>query len=87
MNSPFAGDEMVELSVIEVSATLGGRNPLLLTVTSNWADALGEEVFIQTCEKAKFKAFVSSLQESGKKKNAKKKDLSELTKIYNKIKS
>jgi hypothetical protein len=56
--------------------------------TTETLDKVKEMVqFIQTCEKAKFKAFVSSLQESGKKKNAKKKDLSELTKIYNKIKS
>jgi hypothetical protein len=57
-------------------------------VTTETLDKIKELVqFIQTCEKGKFKAFIYSLQESGKKKNAKKKDLGEITKIYNKIKS
>jgi hypothetical protein len=63
-------------------------NSIASFVTTETLDKIKELVqFIQTCEKGKFKAFIYSLQESGKKKNAKKKDLGEITKIYNKIKS
>jgi hypothetical protein len=51
--NPFAGEVIVDTSFVPVNAIRGGKNPLLVAVTSSTDELFGVFVPIPTCEKTK----------------------------------